>query len=186
MLDALFPRTRQRVLGLLFGQPQRAFSISELIRLAQAGSGAVQREVERLTASGLVIAEGEPRRIRANTTSALYGELTAIFAKTGGVAGELTRVLTPLAPDIYFAVLYGSVAKQSDRATSDVDVLIVTDTLTLEDVFAATEHAEQRLGRSVSPTLYTATEFRRRRKARHPFLTKVLGGTHVVLLGSED
>jgi predicted nucleotidyltransferase len=186
LLDALFPRTRQRVLGLLFGQPQRSFSTTELIRLANAGSGAVQREVERLTRSGLVIIDGEPRRIRADPSSALFNEITAIFEKTGGVVGELRRVLAPLTHASYFAVLYGSVAKQSDRATSDIDVLIVTDELALEDVFAATERAEQRLGRKVSPTLYTASEFHRRRKAKHPFLTKVLGGKHVVLFGSED
>jgi predicted nucleotidyltransferase len=186
LLDALFPQTRQRVLGLLFGQPHRAFSMSELIRLANAGSGAVQREVERLTDSGLVIIDGEPRRIHANHSSALFNELAAIFAKTGGVVGELKRVILPLADQIYFAVLYGSIAKQTDRATSDVDILIVTDELTLEDVFAATERAEQRLGRTVSPTLYTAAEFHRRRKAKHPFLTKVLGDKHVVLFGSED
>ncbi|HQV58297.1 MAG: nucleotidyltransferase domain-containing protein [Myxococcales bacterium] len=186
MLDALFPATRQRVLGLLFGQPQRAFAMRELIGLAKAGSGAVQREVERLSASGLVVVDGEPRRIRANPASALFVELTGIFEKTGGVVGALQRVLAPMAGQIYFAILYGSVAKGSDRATSDVDVLIVTDALTLEDVFTALAGAEQRLGRAVNPTLYTAAEYHRRRKAKHPFLTKVLGGKHVVLLGSED
>lgn len=186
MLDALFPRTRQRVLALLFGQAQRPFSMSELIRLANAGSGAVQREVERLVHSGLAVQDGEPRRIRADPESALFKELTAIFEKTSGVVGEITRVLSPLAHEIYLAVLYGSVAKQTDRATSDIDVLIVTDELTLEEVFAATERAEKHLARTVSPTLYTAAEFHRRRKAKHPFLTKVLDGEHVVLLGNED
>lgn len=186
MLDALFPRTRQRVLGLLFGQPQRGFSMSELIRLAKAGSGAVQREVERLAKSGLITIDGEPKRIHANPSSALSHELAAIFEKTGGVATELERVLSPLMSQIHFAVLYGSIAKETDRATSDVDVLIVTDELTLEDVFAAMERAEDRLGRAVSPTLYTSTEFHRRRASKHPFLTKVLGGKHIVLIGSED
>lgn len=186
MLDALFPRTRQRVLGLLFLQPERDYSISELIRLANAGTGAVQREIERLTASGLAIVHGEPRRIRANEGSPLFHELAAIFDKTMGIGAELGRVLAPLTKEIYFAVLYGSVAKQADRATSDVDLLVVTDTLTLEQVFAATERAERHLGRPVSPTLYTAAEFHKRRKAKHPFLTKVLDANHVVLLGSED
>jgi predicted nucleotidyltransferase len=186
VLDALFPRTRQRVLGLLFGQPQRAFSIKELIRLVDAGSGAVQREVERLTRSGLLVVDGEPRRIRANAESVLFNELAAIFEKIGGVVGELRRVLSPLANHFYFAVLYGSIAKQSDHATSDIDLLIVTDELTLEDIFAATQRAENRLGRKVSPLLYTSTEFHRRRNAHQPFLTKVLAGKHVVLFGSED
>lgn len=186
MLDALFPRTRQRVLALLFGQPNRAFTISELIRLARAGSGAVQREVEKLTHSGLAVIDGEPRRIRANTSSALYEEIRAIFEKTSGVAGELRRMLAPLASEIYLAILYGSVAQGSDKATSDIDVLIVTDELTLEDVFRATDRVEQQLGRTVSPTIYTAAEFQRRRKSKHPFLTKVLDAKHTVLLGSED
>jgi predicted nucleotidyltransferase len=186
MLDALFPQARQRVLGLLFGQPQRPFSMSELIRLVDMGSGVVQREVERLTASGLVVVDGEPRRVHAEPSSALFNELTAIFEKTGGVVGELRRVISPLAHEVFFAVLYGSIAKQREHATSDVDLLIVTDELTLEDVFAATERAEKRLGRTVNPTLYTAAEFHRRRNAKHPFLMKVLGGKHVVLLGSED
>jgi predicted nucleotidyltransferase len=184
MLDALFPATRQRVLGLLFGQPQRAFAM----RSDRSGEGWIRcgpAEVERLSASGLVVVDGEPRRIRARTRRPLFVELTGIREDRRG-GGALQRVLAPMAGQIYFAILYGSVAKGSDRATSDVDVLIVTDALTLEEVFAALAGAEQRLGRAVNPTLYTAAEYHRRRKAKHPFLTKVLGGKHVVLLGSED
>jgi hypothetical protein len=96
LLDALFPRTRQRVLGLLFGQPSRGYSISELIRLADAGSGAVQREIERLVDSGLDVADGEPKRIRANPLSALYAELVAIFEKTGGGTLRSMRVRATL------------------------------------------------------------------------------------------
>jgi len=94
--------------------------------------------------------------------------------------------LAPLAPAVRFAVLYGSVAKETDRATSDIDVLLVADGLALEDVYTAFQPAEQRLGRRVSPTVYTPEEFQRRRKARQPFLTKLLAGRHLVLLGSED
>ena len=69
---------------------------------------------------------------------------------------------------------------------SDVDVLIVTNDLALERVYTALQPVEERLSRRVSPTLYTSDEFLRRRKAKQPFLTKVLSGAHVVLLGSED
>ena len=51
---ALFSGTQQRVLGLLFGQPDRSFYATELISLAGVGSGAVQRELARLAQSGLV------------------------------------------------------------------------------------------------------------------------------------
>ncbi len=188
LLDALFPKTKQRVLALLYGQPDRAFGTAELIRLAGAGSGAVQREVQRLVTSGLVetITEVGQKRLVANRNAPIFEELRAIVDKTSGVVEVLRRSLQSLESTIRFAILYGSVAKKTDRATSDLDLLIVGDKLTLEAVYAALEPAEQRLGRIVSPTVYSRDEFRRRRAANNPFLTNVLGGPHVVLFGSED
>lgn len=188
MLDALFPRTRQRVLALLLGQPERAFATRELINLAGAGSGGVQRELERLVGSGLVSATvvGNQKRYSANRSAPLYEELRGIIDKTTGVAEVVRLAIESLAPPPMLAVLYGSVPKHSDTAASDIDVLLVGDGLALEHVFAALQPAETRLGRRVSPTVYTSEEFRKRRAAGHPFLTKVLSGPHVVLLGSED
>ena len=188
MTDALFPRTRQRVLSLLFGQPDRSFGTMELIELASSGSGAVQRELDRLVASGLVTSGivGRQKAYRANREAPIFHELHGIVEKTAGVAAVLRACLVRLAPAVRFAVLYGSVAKETDRATSDIDVLLVADDLDLEEVFTALEPAEQALGRRISPTVYTTEEFLHRRKARQPFLTKLLTGKHIVLLGSED
>jgi predicted nucleotidyltransferase len=188
MVDALFPRTKQRVLALLFGQPDRSFSTTELIGLAESGSGAVQRELDRLVASGLVTATraGRQRLFSANRAAAIFDELRGIVDKSAGVVETVRNALAPLASRIRFAAVYGSVAKARDRATSDVDVLVVADDVTLEALYAAFEPAEARLGRRVSPTLYTTDEFRRRRAAGQAFLTKVLGGAHVVLMGSAD
>lgn len=103
--------------------------------------------------------------------------------KTAGVPGRLRAALAPLADRVRLALLYGSVAKQTDTAMSDIDVLVVSDDLTLEEMFAALEDAERDLGRTVSPTLYTSDEFRRRRRSGHPFVTGVLDGPHIVLVG---
>ena len=54
LANALFFGTKQRVLGLLFGQPSRSVYANELIGLAASGSGAVQRELANLAASGLI------------------------------------------------------------------------------------------------------------------------------------
>jgi predicted nucleotidyltransferase len=186
--DALFSRTQQRVFSLVFGQPERTFATSELIALAGSGSGAVQRELQRLLDSKLVVSAmvGRQKRYQANSAAPIFEELHAIVEKTAGVPGRLRAALAPLQGRIQLALLYGSVAKQADTAASDIDVLVVSDDLTLEDVFAALQGAERDLGRSVSPTLYTGEEFLRRRRAHHPFLTRVLEGRHVVLVGSED
>jgi predicted nucleotidyltransferase len=184
--DALFAGTRKRVLSLLFGQPDRAFGTSELIGLVGAGSGAVQRELDRFAMAGLLTTTtvGRQKSYRANGTSPIFGELRGIVEKTAGVADAVRRALATLGSRLRLAVLYGSVAKETDRAASDVDVLLVGDGLTLEDAYSALEPAERNLGRRISPTIYTIDEFERRRAAGKPFVTKVLGGRHIVLLGN--
>jgi predicted nucleotidyltransferase len=176
------------VLSLVFGQPERAFALSELIALADSGSGAVQREVQKLLDSKLIVATtaGRQKRYQANPAAPVFHELCAIIAKTAGVPGRLRAALAPLGDRIRLALLYGSVAKQTDPAMSDIDVLVVSDDLTLEEVFTALQDAERDLGRSVSPTLYTSDEFRRRRRSGHPFLTQVLDSPHLALAGELD
>ncbi len=83
LADALFTGTQQRVLGLLFGQPTRSFYANELIGLAGAGSGAVQRELARLTQSGLLTVRpvGNQKHYQANPDSPLFAELCSIAQK---------------------------------------------------------------------------------------------------------
>ena len=99
LADALFSGTQQRVLGLIFGQPERSFYATELIGLTGAGSGAVQRELARLAQSGLVTVHplGNQRHYRANPDSPIYVELCGIALKTVGLAEPLREALAPLA-----------------------------------------------------------------------------------------
>lgn len=188
LANALFAATQQRVLALLFGAPERSYFTSELIRLVQAGSGAVQRELQRLTDSGLVTVTrvGNQKHYQANVNAPIFDELRSIVAKTIGPADVLRGALAPLGHKLLLAVLYGSVAKRTDSAQSDLDVLIVSDVLTLEDIYSALAIAEKQLGRHVSPTLYTRQEFRTRRTAGNPFLTKVLAGKFIPLTDDAD
>jgi predicted nucleotidyltransferase len=103
-----------------------------------------------------------------------------------GTAAEVQAALAPLSKRIAFAMIYGSVARGTDRADSDIDVLVVSDRITLEELYRRLAGAERKLRRKVSPTLYTSEEFRRKGNARNPFLAKVLSGHRVVLIGSED
>ena len=188
LADALFSATQQRVLALLFGQPERSFFTTEIIGLVGAGSGVVQREVRRLVESGLVTITriGNQKHYQANPAAPIFEELRGIVVKTLGPAEVLRGALTSLGDKVQLALLYGSVAKRSDTAHSDIDLLIVSDVLTLEQVYKALTPVEQQLGRRVSPTLYTVAEFRRRRKNNNPFLAKVLAGEHIRLTENDD
>jgi predicted nucleotidyltransferase len=188
LADALFTRTQQRVLSLIFGQPDRVFLQQELIEQAGSGSGAVRRELDRLTESGLVTVErvGAQKHYRANRSAPIFEELRGIVLKTVALTDPLREALRPLKKHIRLALVYGSVARGEDRAQSDIDLLVVADDLPLERLFARLDPAEKRLGRKVNPTLYTSAEYARRRRAANPFLHKILSGRHIVLMGDID
>jgi len=186
--DALFTKTQQRVLALLFGQPERSFFATELIALTKSGSGAVQRELKRLRDSGLAVVTkvGNQTHFQANPAAPVFSELRGLVLKTVGVVEPLRAALTPLAQHVELAIVFGSVAKRTDTAFSDVDLLIVSDTLTLERTYSALATAERQIARKINVTLYTLGEFRRRREEGQPFLTRVLTEEWLLLMGDPD
>lgn len=188
LADALFTKTQQRVLRVLFGQPQRSFYASELIRDAGTGSGAAQRELARLEDSGLILARriGNQKHYQANADSPLFGELRNIVLKTVGLAEPLRDALKPVASDIRAAFVYGSVAKAIDQATSDIDLMVVSDNLSYGEVFGALDKVSGTLGRNVNPTVYSAAEFSKRATTENAFITRVLEGPKVWVIGSEN
>ena len=188
LADALFSTIQQRVLAYLFGQPERSFFATELIKLAGGGSGAVQRELARLADSGLVTVKrvGTQKHYQANPKSPIFAELCAIAQKTVGLAEPLREALAPLAKRIKAAFVFGSVAKRSDTAASDIDILVLSDTIDYADVFAALQSAEATLGRTVNPTVYTPANWRKKRKEGTAFVVKVAAQPKVFLIGTEE
>jgi len=188
LADALFTSTQQRVLAPLFGQPDRSFFVTQIMALAKSGRGAVQRELRRLSESGLITVRmiATQKHYQANPDSPLFNELCSIIQKTVGLANPIRMVLESLSGDVQLALIYGSVAKGSDTASSDIDLLIVSDRLSLESIFAALVPVECALDRRISPTLYTSREYDKRRKNNNPFLSRVLKGPTIALIGSID
>jgi predicted nucleotidyltransferase len=188
LADALFTKTQQRVLRVLFGQPERSVYASELIREAGTGSGAAQRELAKLEESGLVVGRriGNQKHYQANAASPLFGELRSIVLKTVGLAEPLRDALKRLGTDIRAAFVYGSVAKAADQAGSDIDLMVVSDTLSYGDVFGALDKLSRTLGRNVNPTVYSAAEFSKRAKNENAFVSRVLEGAKVWVIGAEN
>lgn len=188
LAGALFTGTQQRVLGLLFGQPDRSFYATEIIAMAGAGSGAVQRELARLAQSGLVTLRpvGNQKHYQANADSPIFAELCGIARKTVGLAEPLRQALAPLAPQIKAAFVYGSIAKKQDSARSDIDLMLVSDSLTFGDTYLALDEASKRLGREINPTILTVQDFARRRQEESSFVSRVLEQPKVWLIGGED
>ncbi len=183
--DALFTKVQQRVLAVLFGNPDRSFYANELIALAGSGTGAVQRELARLASSGLVTVSpvGNQKHYQANAASPVYAELRGLVLKTSGLVDVLRTALLPLATQIESAFVYGSVAKQQDTAGSDIDLMVVSDTLSYADVFRALERATAKLGRTVNPTMYSRKELDKRARSDNAFIKRVWSQPRLPVIG---
>lgn len=188
LADALFTSTQQRVLAPLFGQPGKSFFVTQIMELANSGRGAVQRELERLLAGGLVnvTMKGTQKHYQANPDSPLFNELCGMIQKTVGLAEPIREALESMKEDVDLALIFGSVAKATDSSSSDIDVLIVAEGITLEAAYAALIPVEEMLVRRISPKLYAPDEFRNRRDEGNAFLERVLDGPVIVLIGSLD
>jgi predicted nucleotidyltransferase len=186
--DALFTKGQQRVLGVLFGDPSRSFYASEIITLVGSGTGAVQRELQRLASAGLVTVRriGKQKHYQANPSAPVFQELRTLVLKTSGLADVLLGALEPLARKIRAAFVFGSIAKDQDTARSDVDLMVVSDRITYADLFIALEDASKRLGRHVNPTVYTPAEITRKARQGTAFVERVLAQPKIWLIGTED
>lgn len=186
--DALFTKTQQQVLRLLFGQPGRSFYANEIVRYAGLGIGTVQRELVRLSEVGLltVTRQGNQKHYQANAASPIFEELRGIVVKTFGMADVLKAALQPVADKIQLAFIYGSVAKGSDTAESDVDLMLIADRLSYTALMTLLGEVEAQLGRAVNPTLYSLAELKRKRKEDNAFVQRVLQQPKIILMGSID
>lgn len=188
LVGALFTPVQQRVLGLLFGQPRRRYQSAELIRLADSGTGSVHRLLTRLEAAGLVTTQriGNQKHYQANAASPVFAELTGLIRKTVGLVEPLRAALAPLAAAITAAFVYGSIAKGTDRADSDIDLMVVADALDYAVLYAALPAAESALARAVNPTVMSRAEWRHKRAQADSFVARIAAQPKLFVIGSAD
>lgn len=186
--DVLFTKTQRQVLGLLFGNPERSYYANEIVRFAGVGIGSVQRELEKLAVAGLVTVAklGNQKHYQANRQAPIFDELRGIVLKTFGLADVLREALASFANRITVAFIYGSVAKATDVASSDIDVMIVASDISYSEAVALLVETEIRLGRAVNPTLYKPVDFVRKLAEDNAFLHRVLVQPKIFLIGAEN
>jgi predicted nucleotidyltransferase len=185
--SALFSNVQKRVLGLIFGQPGRSFYTSEIMRNVRSGTGAVERELTRLRDSGLVSVQriGNQKHYRANADSPIFEELRSLVRKTVALTEPLKESLEPIAKTIDTAFIYGSFAKGTDTAASDIDLMVIGDDLDYAGLFSAALDAETKLGRKVSPTLLSHKDWIKKSNDPGSFVSKVRKLPKIFVIGSE-
>lgn len=181
--SALFTDSQAKLYAWLFGQPERSYHLSELRRLSGLGSASLQREVNRLVDAGLVTSErvGNLRCFQANPASPVQAELVALTRKTLGAVPLLRQALAPLAAQLHTAYIYGSVARQTDTAHSDIDLMLVGTDVGLADVLPLLLPLEPSLGRKINPSLYTPEQYAKRLQEPDSFIQRVLAQPTLVV-----
>jgi predicted nucleotidyltransferase len=174
--EALFTKTQQRVLGLLYGQTDKSFYLNEIVRLADMGKGTVRRELEKLVSVGLLTVnkQGNQNHYQANAENPIFTELQSIVRKTFGVVGVLSSVLHDILEIVDYAFVYGSVAKGTEHSDSDIDLMLVVEELSYTDLMDVLSIAEKQLGRSINPTIFNKQEIQKRVEQKQSFITRVL------------
>ena len=146
----------------------------------------LQRELSSLADTGILQRRKDGRRtyFKAEMQSPIFRELRSIFEKTTGLVPTLRVALRPFANKIVCAFVYGSIARREERATSDVDLMVVGN-VGVGDLAPALRKAEKRLGREVNVTNYSADEFRKKVAEGEHFLTTVLKGSLQFVKGEQ-
>ncbi len=186
--DALFTKTQQRVLALLYGKPQQRFYTNEIVRWADMGRGTISRELNRLVSAGLLVVqrEGNQHYYSANPDNPVYSELVNIVRKTFGIADVIREALMPVYKQIDLAFIYGSMAKKEEMVSSDIDLLVITDSLAYTDLMAILSGVELMLGRPINPSIYTMVQIKDKLQQKNVFLTRVMEQPKLWVKGSED
>ena len=154
--------------------------------MAGSGRGAVLRELDRLSRSRLVVVTraGNQKRFQANADSPIFDELCGILKKTAGLIPPIREALDPVSEQIDFAFVFGSVAKGGDTADSDIDLMVVSDELQIGEIQRYLYRTEHRLGRRIGLTARGRAEFAQESKAEDSFVSQVMSGPILLVLGS--
>lgn len=183
--DALFTATQQKILGLLYGKPDQSFYANEIARWADVGKGSLMRELDRLHRAGVLTMnrQGNQTHYQANPECPIYGELLGIVRKTFGIGETLRTALAPLAEQLQQAFVYGSIAKGNAHAGSDIDLMLIGENLAYGDVVERLLPVEERLGRSINPTIYTPADWLAKQAAGNSFVLRVAQQDKINLIG---
>lgn len=186
MLEKLLTsQSRSEIMRLLFDGQEHEFYLRELEKLMGTAISSVQKEVKHLSDLDLIKSRRDGNRLyyKANTNHPIYSELVSIVEKTVGISALLKEVLER--PQIECAFIFGSVAKNKEKAASDIDLVVIGDIgmRTLSKMLAP---IQEKVGREINPHIYTAREFKKRVSEKEHFISAILKGTIKPLIGDID
>jgi DNA-binding transcriptional ArsR family regulator len=185
-LSALFPQVRAELLRILWGGQGVRVHLRELTRQSGLSLGTVQDELKKLSAAELILSERDGNRLYyvANEQHPVYADLRAIILKTSGLRDVLAGALLGM-QGMELGFVFGSLAADSARPGSDVDLMIV-GTASLRALAPRLRKASNELHREINPHVLAPVEWTRRLRAKDVFIRRVAQEPKLWLKGGDD
>jgi len=185
--DALFTTTQKKVLGLLYVQPEKSFYTKEIIRLTGMGVATIKRELDRMLAAGILSLTkiGNQHHYQANPDCPIYHELLGIVKKTFGVTDVIKQALNPLAENISWAFIFGSVASGKETSASDIDVLIIGN-VEFSETIKALYSVQEKLRREINPKIVRKEEWIQMLNNKDAFVKELLSKPRMDVIGDDN
>jgi predicted nucleotidyltransferase len=175
-------KVRHAILALLIDAPERRLHLRAIARAIDTSAGNAARELGRLEDAGLIrrTREGNQVYFQARPGQPLFGAIREIVRQTVGAPRIVRRHLTGLA-GIERAVIFGSYARGTVDADSDVDVLIVGDP-DRDDLTERLELAGLEIRRPVNEIVMKADELAARRARGDKLIESIDAGPVIEVL----
>ena len=183
--NALFTTTQQKVLGLLFTQPDKSFYIKEILRLTGMGVATIKRELDRMLAAGILQMTkiGNQHHYQVNPECPIYSELSGIIKKTSGIRHSIRSALSTLAGQIDWAFIYGSVAAEKETTSSDIDLMVIGN-VSFSQVVNVIYPLQKTLGREINPKIYSREDWLLIKKSENAFLNELFLKPRIDVIGN--
>lgn len=175
---------RAEVLCRLYGPNRKKFYLSQLVAETKYVSRSIEEELTKLKTLELIVATRDGNRVyyTANEQHPLFPDLRNIVMKSTGLRDILASALPN--DSIQVAFVFGSIAQGTERAESDIDLMVIGSISNLELASRLGAIADQ-VGRVINPHVFDSSEIEERLARRDHFLTSVINQPKLFVIGNE-
>lgn len=184
--EILSSKVRAEVFRLLFGLNDDALHVRGIERKTGFAIGTIQTEMKKLHRLNLVLKKRDGNRLyyRANQQHPVFSEIQALVIKTVGLLDILKSALAD-EKEIRVAFVFGSIARGSEKADSDIDLMVIGN-IGLRTLIRLLRGLAEKLGREINPYILSSKEFNLRKSENEHFVTQVLKDSKLFIIGEED
>ncbi|OGG00747.1 hypothetical protein A3D78_01900 [Candidatus Gottesmanbacteria bacterium RIFCSPHIGHO2_02_FULL_39_14] len=183
--DLIVSRVRVKILQLFFLSPGKIYHVRDIVRRCDEEINAVRRELAHLEKAGMMSKERRANRLfyMLKKDYPIYFDLLELIEKTKGLGGELIKNRTKLGK-IKFAMISGRFARHIPRSGNEVDLLVVGKVV-LPELGQIVRREEVRRETEINYTVMSEEEFEFRKRRRDPFISEVIKGSRIMVIGDE-